>query len=58
LSLNVVVDCLEITTGGIQALLAPAAAAVTLSVRETAMASKPLNASSERIALKLLVRLP
>src|SRR2546421_1368721 len=57
LSLNVVDDCLESTTGVFQALLSPAAAAVTLSVRETAMASKPLKASSERIALKLLLRL-
>src|SRR5436305_4365423 len=56
LSLNVVDDCFESTTGGFQALLLPMVVAVTLSVRETAIASKPMKASSERIALKLLVR--
>ena len=47
LSENVVLDCLEMTTGGIQALLTPAVAAATLSVRDTAIASKPLIAGPE-----------
>jgi hypothetical protein len=34
-------------TGGCQALFTPAAAAWTLSVRETAIASKPLIAGPE-----------
>jgi len=42
--------------GDIQALWTPAAAAVTLSVRETATASKPLKTSSERTSLKFAVR--
>src|SRR5438270_5218295 len=57
LSENVVVDCFDTRTGGIQALLTLAAAAATLSVRDTATASNPLNASSERTALKLEARL-
>ena len=57
LSENVVEDCREISTGGIHAALVPAAAACTLSVRETAMASKPLNAASDRVASTLEVRL-
>jgi hypothetical protein len=44
LSENVVFDCRDTITGGIQALFVPAAAACTLSVRDTAIASKPLNA--------------
>ena len=44
LSENVVFDCRDTITGGVQALLVPAAAACTLSVRDTAIASKPLNA--------------
>jgi hypothetical protein len=44
-------------TGSIQALASPAAAALGSSVRETAMASKPLKVCSERSALKLAVRL-
>jgi hypothetical protein len=49
--------CLEMMTGSIQALASPAAAALGSSVRETAMASKPLKVCSERSALKLAVRL-
>src|SRR5262249_19965472 len=37
--------CLDAMTGGIQALAFPAAAARTSSVRDTAMASNPLNVS-------------
>src|SRR5260370_14130395 len=43
LSENVVDDCMDASTGGIQPFLSPAAAAATLSVRETPMASNPLN---------------
>src|SRR5919198_3860459 len=57
LSENVVVDCLLITTGCIHAFLAPDAAACGSSVRDTAIASKPLNACSERTALTFAVRL-
>src|SRR5574341_927512 len=49
LSLNVVDDCLETITGAFHAFLPavpPDAAVATSSVRETAMASKPLNVSS------------
>ena len=56
LSENVVDDCFEITTGGSHAALTFAAAAWTLSVRETAIASKPLKASSERVAPTFEVR--
>lgn len=62
LSENVVDDCLLTTTGAQpaapthQALFTPAAAARTSSVRETAIASKPLNACSERAALTFDVR--
>jgi len=56
LSLKVVDDCFEISTGGCQALLVPAAAAATSSVRETAMPSKPLNVSSRFVAPKFDVR--
>src|SRR6266567_6067308 len=52
LSLKVVDDCLEMMTGAIHASALLAAAAVTSSVRETPIASKPLNASSERMALR------
>ena len=57
LSENVVLDCLEMTTGGFHAALMLAAAEATSSVRETAIASKPLNAASERVAPKFEVRL-
>jgi hypothetical protein len=57
LSEKVVEDCREITTGGIHAALFPAAAPRTSSVRETAIASKPLNACSERVAPTFDVRL-
>jgi len=56
LSENVVLDWRLTTTGAIQAELVPAAAACGLSVRETAIASKPLNACSERVAATLAVR--
>ena len=56
LSENVVEDCFEITTGSVHALLMPAAAAATLSVRETAIASKPLKAFSLRVAPRFAVR--
>ena len=59
LSENVVDDCLEMTTGCRHAALPaspPAAASVTLSVRETAIASKPLKLASERTALRFAVR--
>ena len=56
LSLKVVELCLDTTTGAIQAFLSPAAAAATLSVRETATASAPLKAFSLRIADRLAVR--
>jgi len=56
LSEKVVEDCREMTTGGSQAALLLAAAAWTLSVRETAIASKPLNVCSERVAPTLAVR--
>src|SRR2546430_1448394 len=54
------VDSCETSTGGIQAALPvapPSAAVAGSSVRETAIASKPLKASSERDAAKLAVRL-
>src|SRR4051794_32206696 len=44
LSENVVLDCLVTTTGGFHAEASPAAARPGSSVRETATASKPLNA--------------
>src|SRR5439155_8558274 len=44
LSENVVPDCLATITGFCHAFLSPAAAAWGSSVRETAMASKPLKA--------------
>ena len=56
LSLNVVDACFEMTTGSIQALALPAAAAAGLSVRETAMASKPLKVCSLLVAPTLDVR--
>src|SRR5947209_1786318 len=43
LSENVVDDCLEMITGGFHAVLVPAAAAPTSSVRDTATASVPRN---------------
>jgi hypothetical protein len=49
-----------ITTGGLHAtfpLGPPAAAATGSSVRDTPMASTPLNAASLRLAAKLAVRL-
>src|SRR6266508_4361406 len=46
-----------ITDGGIQADLTPAAAAGGSSVRETPMASTPLNPASLRFAERLEVRL-
>jgi hypothetical protein len=48
---------LEAITGASQASAFPAAAARGSSVRETAMASKPLKVCSEWAALKLAVRL-
>ena len=59
LSEKVVDDCLEMTTGAFHAALPaapPVAASATLSVRDTAMASKPLNPASERTALRFAVR--
>jgi len=50
--------CFETITGGIQAFLSLAAAACTLSVRETAIASKPLKVASSRVAPKFEVRFP
>ncbi len=50
-------DCFEITTGAGQAEAVPAAAACGLSVQETAIASNPPKVSSDRVALKLEVRL-
>jgi hypothetical protein len=47
---------LETITGGIQALFTLAAAAWALSVRETAIASKPLNVASSRVAPRFEVR--
>jgi hypothetical protein len=52
LSENVVFDCLDMTTGGIQASLFPLAAARTSSVRDTAMASNPLNAGAEKLEVR------
>ncbi len=46
-----------ISEGGSQADLTPAAAAWGLSVRETPMASTPLNPASRRLADRLAVRL-
>jgi hypothetical protein len=57
LSENVVELCLEITTGFVQADASPDAAARGLSVRETAIPSKPLNASVRLVAPKFDVRL-
>ena len=51
------VDWCETSTGAIHAALLLAAADWTLSVLDTAIASKPLNASSERVAPKFDVRL-
>ena len=48
--------CFETMTGGIQADLSPAPAACALSVRETAIASKPLKAASARVAPKFAVK--
>src|SRR5262249_57068112 len=45
LSENVVLDCLEITEGSDHAEASPRAAACRSSVRDTPMASKPLNAA-------------
>ena len=59
LSEKVVDDCFEMTTGGFQAAFPaapPVAATAALSVRETAIASKPLNASSDRVAPRFEVR--
>src|SRR5437763_1864587 len=56
LSENVVDDCREMRTGSAQADASPAAAAWTLSVCETAIASKPLNACSLRVAPTFDVR--
>src|SRR5579859_782368 len=56
LSLKVVDDCFDTSTGGIQAFLSVMAPA-TSSVRETAMPSKPLNVLSRFVAPKLEVRL-
>ena len=49
--------CFDAITGFIQALASPAAAACGSSVRETAMASKPLKPNSDRWLLKFEVRL-
>ena len=57
LSLNVVEDCFETISGAVQALLSPAAAAATSSVRETATATGPLKVSSRLVAPKLTTRL-
>ena len=57
LSENVVDDCLETSTGADHAELEPAAAAARSSVCETAIASKPRNVWSERVAPKFDVRL-
>src|SRR5436190_2634587 len=48
--------CFDTITGGIHALLTFAAAAWTLSVRDTAIASKPLKVASSRVAPKFAVR--
>jgi len=56
LSENVVEDCLEITTGADHAALFPSAADCTLSVRETAIPSKPLNVASSRVTPRFDVR--
>jgi hypothetical protein len=57
LSLNVVDDCFETITGAFQASASPAAAAATLSVRETARATGPLKVSSRFVVAKLTTRL-
>src|SRR5436190_12800473 len=60
LSENVVPDCWLMITGCIQAALPegpPKAAVSGSSVRETAIASKPLNTLSERVAPRFDVRL-
>src|SRR6266542_2031304 len=49
--------CFDTITGSIQAFASPAAAACGSSVRDTAMASNPLNDCSERSELKFEVRL-
>src|SRR5438105_232149 len=56
LSEKVVDDCFDTSTGGSHAPLLPAAAEAALSVRDTASASKPLNAESERGAPRFAVR--
>ena len=57
LSENVVWDWWEMIPGAFHALLLPAAADTTLSVRETAMASNPLKVDSDRVAPRFEVRL-
>src|SRR5437773_10968145 len=52
LSENVVLGCLEMTTGGLHVALMLSSAEATSSVRETAIAAKPLNADSERVSPK------
>jgi hypothetical protein len=56
LSAKVVEDCLETMTGSFQAFASPPAAAATSSVRETAIASNPLNLCSQRVAPTYEVR--
>ena len=59
LSENVVDDCRLMITGGIHAALPatpPPAAVCGSSVRETAIASKPLKVCSERVAPVFEVR--
>jgi hypothetical protein len=56
LSANVAELCLLAITGRIHALSAPTAAAATLSVRDTAIASNPLKAGSPRLAETFDVR--
>src|SRR5207248_46974 len=55
LSEKVVDDWCDTITGGNQAAWSFAAADTTSSVLDTAMASKPLNAASDRVAPKLAV---
>ena len=49
--------CFVTITGLDQALFEPAIAPATSSVRDTATASNPLNAASERVAEKFATRL-
>lgn len=57
LSLNVAELFLETMTGSIHAFESPAAAAITLSVRGTAIAPVPLNAWSSLVEPKLVAML-